>query len=277
MFSHDSLSLEQFEVREMCGTGSSSTVVHATHVPSGAHVALKRVSRRWMSQATQAGKAVEREINMLRQLKHKNIVRLYSFFKCDDCVVLVLEPCEYSLKQLLEEHPGQRFSTRQTINFAVQIAAALAFTHERGFAHRDVKLENILLRKGCLKLADFGSCRVDGEGQHSRCGTLDYLAPEVVTGGIHTCKVDVWSLGVAVAEMLFGYPPFYCDSERATLHSIVHAEPHLPADRLSLYASEAGDTPYVADQLLLLTRWALQKQPHDRPTALELFEALSTL
>ena len=98
--------------------------------------------------------------------------------------------------------------------FVAQLAIALQYLHRNKIAHRDLKPENILMKgqKG-VQISDFGLA-IDGVSEHtgasskSCCGTLEYMAPEVVTGSQQSDKTDIWSLGIMAYELFHGKTPF---------------------------------------------------------------------
>jgi len=133
---------------------------------------------------------------------------------------------------------------------------ALNEMHQRGFVHRDLKPENIAFdHRGNLKLVDFGLAhRIDAETVESEYGTIDYMAPEILTetaGYSHTC--DLWSVGIILYEMLFGGPPFSDESRdrNKTIYRIIHFNKylHFPEDAVSL---SDPDQESVRDLIRLL-------------------------
>lgn len=94
----------------------------------------------------------------------------------------------------------------------MQIALGLGHLHEKDFIYRDLKLENVLMdENGNVCLTDFGMAKVVREGEVAKtfCGTPEYLAPEVLSGGGYDKLADWWSLGILGYEMIHGLPPFY--------------------------------------------------------------------
>jgi len=117
--------------------------------------------------------------------------------------------------------------------YLAQIVLALGHLHSLGIIFRDLKPENILLdAEGYIKLIDFGLCKeyVDsGNRTFTYCGTIEYMAPEVITKQGHDHSADWWSLGTLMFDMLTGSPPFSADSKRETQYKVLHDQIKLPA------------------------------------------------
>lgn len=106
----------------------------------------------------------------------------------------------------------RRFSEQQVKFFSACICLALGHLHANNFIYRDVKLENILLdSQGFAKLTDFGLSKFlkKDEITHTVCGTVFYIAPEIIANNGYSYPADWWSLGILTYELLFGFPPFY--------------------------------------------------------------------
>ncbi len=105
-----------------------------------------------------------------------------------------------------------KFSEEKTRFYAAEIICALEHLHSIGIIYRDLKPENILLdSSGHIKITDFGLAKQSGLDSKTRsfCGTVDYLAPEIIRGAEYDKSVDWWSLGALIYEMQTGRPPFY--------------------------------------------------------------------
>ncbi|RNF06151.1 serine/threonine protein kinase [Trypanosoma rangeli] len=284
---------EDFQRLEVLGDGSYSVVVAARHLPTQQLVALKELSRRRLKEL-ELENQLQWEINVHRTLRHPNVVRMLSYYVTPQNVVLVLELCPCgTLLQKLRAMPQGRFDERRASRYVRQAARALAYLHGHGIAHRDLKLENVFLdARGVARLGDFGWSKAveeptvkhdpaphsdncgttshsaggddanvcGGGGRLTVCGTLDYLSPEMLSGMPHTFKTDVWSLGVMLAEMLTGAPPFYCVSHQGTLDAIREADPHL------------GDDVHISSLARELVLTMLQKDPDARPTMAEVLQ-----
>ena len=128
---------------------------------------------------------------------------------------------------------SRRFSVRRAQLYLAELSLGLFFLHGKGIIYRDIKPENILIdREGHLKLADFGLCK-EGiwNGQTTTgtfCGTLDYMAPEIIMRKQYDCGVDLWSMGVLLYEMLHGDNPFFAENKEEKLKKIVKGLPAYP-------------------------------------------------
>ncbi|EGV65270.1 kinase-like protein, partial [Yamadazyma tenuis ATCC 10573] len=175
---------------------------------------------------------IVREIYYHKQLKHRNIVRLYEVIKTETHLWLVMEYCQGNeLYYLIYEN--RRLEYKQTQHLFFQIIQATKYVHSLNLAHRDLKLENILLadkKKSIIKLTDFGFVREFSPASRrllsTMCGTTVYMAPEVLCGQKYNgFSADIWSLGIILYTMLYGQMPFEEDDELRTKYKIIHESP----------------------------------------------------
>ncbi|XP_006608582.1 glycogen synthase kinase-3 beta-like isoform X14 [Apis laboriosa] len=202
---------------KVIGNGSFGVVYLAKLCDTEELVAIKKV--------LQDKRFKNRELQIMRRLEHCNIVKLKYFFyssgdKKDEVYLnLVLEYIPETVYKVARHYN----KSKQTIpiNFIklymYQLFRSLAYIHSLGICHRDIKPQNLLLdpESGVLKLCDFGSAKhlVKGEPNVSYICSRYYRAPELIFGAIdYTTKIDVWSAGCVVAELLLGQPIFPGDS-----------------------------------------------------------------
>ncbi|CAG0897702.1 unnamed protein product [Cyprideis torosa] len=141
-----------------------------------------------------------------------------------------------NLHDLMIEQSQKRFAEPQAAKFVFELCSALAYCHALKVIHRDIKPENLVLdEEGSLKVTDFGSCvhSRDSNGfwklQSTVCGTLDYLAPELVEEKLYKETVDCWCVGILCFELLTGKPPFAKPSPADTKRAIVHNDITFPS------------------------------------------------
>lgn len=155
-----------------------------------------------------------REISLMKELKHDNIVSLHDVIHTENKLMLVFEFMDKDLKKYMDTH-GERGQLKPTIikSFMYQLLQGIAFCHENRVLHRDLKPQNLLINhKGQLKLADFGLARAFGIPVNTFSNevvTLWYRAPDVLLGSRqYNTSIDIWSAGCIMAEMFTGRPLF---------------------------------------------------------------------
>ncbi|OAD04701.1 hypothetical protein MUCCIDRAFT_121993, partial [Mucor lusitanicus CBS 277.49] len=155
------------------------------------------------------------EINIHRSLKHSNIVRFYNVVEDKDNIYLILELCENRTLNTMLKRRGGTLTEPETRYYMGQILTALRYMSDNRILHRDLKLSNVLLDRNMdCKLGDFGLAALllnHQDRKRTVCGTLHYIAPEIlfhkeVDG--HNHRVDMWSAGVLMYNLLFGKHPF---------------------------------------------------------------------
>jgi len=208
--------------------------------------AVKIVDRKRLSEDDE--ECLHIEINNLTSLNHHNIIRLFKVFH---------EPVKYYLVMELVKG-GELFDRVVSKNSYSEVEArdacrtvfeAIGYCHKNCIAHRDLKPENLLLMYEDsdteIKIADFGfSKHVESPEANclvTRCGTPEYVAPEVLSGRPYNSKCDTWSLGVIIYILLCGYPPFYDDNVRRLFRQILKANYKFHNDTWGDVSDEAKD------------------------------------
>uniref|UniRef100_A0A3Q3GIW2 Cyclin-dependent kinase-like 2 n=1 Tax=Labrus bergylta TaxID=56723 RepID=A0A3Q3GIW2_9LABR len=217
--------MERYESLGLVGEGSYGTVLKCRHRESGRLVAIKKFMDSDDDKTVK--KIALREIKLLRQLRHDNLVNLLEVWKRRRRWYLVFEFVERTLLDDLEKNPnGLDLNTSR--QYLYQILRAVAFCHQQNIIHRDIKPENILISQGDLiKLCDFGFARTmtmptDGGVYTDYVATRWYRAPELLVGDTKYGKpVDVWAVGCLLLEMLTGQPLFPGDSDLDQIFHIV--------------------------------------------------------
>lgn len=193
------------------GSGSFGIVFQTKLSPSGEDVAIKRV--------LQDKRFKNRELEIMRKVSHPNICELKAFFYSSErdeiYLNLVLEFVPETVYKALRNFSKQKTAMPmlEVKLYTYQLFRSLAYIHALGICHRDIKPQNLLLdsRSGVLKLCDFGSAKVlvPGESNVSYICSRYYRAPELIFGASnYTTKIDVWSSGCVMAELMLGQPLF---------------------------------------------------------------------
>ncbi|RVE63719.1 hypothetical protein OJAV_G00139200 [Oryzias javanicus] len=204
--------MNSYHVLELAGEGSFGRVHKGRKRGSGQVVALKFMPK--VGRTEKELRNLKREIEIMRNLKHPNIVQLFDSFETDTEVVVVTEYAEGQLFQVLEDDGNLPESLVHEI--ACQLVSALYYLHSHRILHRDMKPQNILLGKdGVVKLCDFGFARAMSASTlvlTSIKGTPLYMSPELVEEKPYDHTADLWSLGCILYELHTGAPPFYTNS-----------------------------------------------------------------
>ncbi|GBG32840.1 Protein kinase, putative [Hondaea fermentalgiana] len=225
-------SLQDFDIGKKLGRGKFGNVYLARERKSGFVVAIKVLQK---SQLEKAGveHQLRREVEIQSQLRHKHILRLFTFFHDCKRIFLVLQFA--SRGELYKELKlKKRFPEPRAATYIRDLADALRYCHGKNVIHRDLKPENILLsHNGTVLISDFGWSVHSKTRRETLCGTIDYLAPEAVMRRKHDARVDVWSLGVLAYELLVGSPPFEEESETLTYQRIKRVDLRFPSHGIS--------------------------------------------
>lgn len=240
------------------GNGVTGQVRQGICRVTGREVAFKSFDRKVL--LPRGVEELQNEIDVHLSLDHPHIVRLDRVYEFEDKVHLVMERLDGGelFDRLVKK---TSFEEAEVADVLRQVLKAAAYLHGQGVVHRDIKLENLMYespQSPHLKLIDFGfACKWDGKTEMTqRCGTLHYVAPEVLKGS-YTSKVDIWSAGV-IAYLLLTGKALYSGDDAAVRKKVLAARPDLSRgfQRLSATAQE-------------FVRWLLSANPQNRPSAIE--------
>ena len=207
--------LDKYIRLDKVGEGTYGVVYKCQHKETNELVALKKV--RLENEDEGIPSTSIREISILKQLKHPNIVRLIDLIHGEKKLYLVFEFLDHDLKKFLDLNNGPL--PRQLVkSYLYQICSAIKYCHSKRILHRDLKPQNLLIDKnGVIKLADFGLARAFGipiKTLTHEILTLWYRAPEILLGQKeYSTPVDMWSIGLIFYEMAHRKPLFAGDSE----------------------------------------------------------------
>jgi len=203
-----------YALGEILGEGMDGEVRKAVHKTNGQQCAVKIISKTAMDEDEIA--ALTNEINILSEIDHPNVVKLYEAFETDEKLYIVLELMEGGelFDRIIE---SEFFSENEAKEVLLPIIDAVSYWHEMDIIHRDLKPENLLYEsadeESLIKISDFGLVKWVPQSTFATtaCGTPGYIAPEIIMCKRYGKQVDVWSIGIILYILLWGYPPFYSD------------------------------------------------------------------
>ncbi|KAH9756115.1 serine/threonine-protein kinase TIO [Citrus sinensis] len=225
------MGVENYHVIELVGEGSFGKVYKGRRKYTGQTVAMKFIMKHGKSEKDIHN--LRQEIEILRKLKHQNIIAMLDSFESPQEFCVVTEFAQGELFEILED--DKCLPEEQVQSIAKQLVRALHYLHSNRIIHRDMKPQNILIGAGSVvKLCDFGFARamsantvvlrsikgLDGF-ETILIGTPLYMAPELVREQPYNHTADLWSLGVILYELFVGQPPFYTNSVYALIRHIV--------------------------------------------------------
>ncbi|XP_039597279.1 ribosomal protein S6 kinase alpha-5 isoform X1 [Polypterus senegalus] len=238
----EKVGIENFELLKVLGTGAYGKVFLVRKISghdTGKLYAMKVLKKATIIQKAKTAEHTRTERQVLEHIRQSPfLVTLHYAFQTDTKLHLILD---YVNGGELFTHLSQkeRFKESEVCFYSGEIVLALEHLHKLGIIYRDIKLENILLdSSGHVVLTDFGLSKEfvvdEKERAFSFCGTIEYMAPEIVQGGDsgHDKAVDWWSLGVLMYELLTGASPFTVDGEKNSQADIskriLRSEPPFP-------------------------------------------------
>ncbi|XP_010542464.1 PREDICTED: MAP3K epsilon protein kinase 1-like [Tarenaya hassleriana] len=234
---HKSKTLDnKYMLGDEIGKGAYGRVYKGLDLENGDFVAIKQVSLENIAQEDL--NTIMLEIDLLKNLNHKNIVKYLGSLKTKTHLHIILEYVENgSLANIIKPNKFGPFPESLVAVYIAQVLEGLVYLHEQGVIHRDIKGANILTTKeGLVKLADFGVATKLNEADvntHSVVGTPYWMAPEVIEMSGVCAASDIWSVGCTVIELLTCVPPYYDLQPMPALFRIVQDErPPIP-DSLS--------------------------------------------
>ena len=265
---------EKYRLGEELGRGAYGRVYRGLDARTGEQVAVKQISIDRIPDA--ALQSLVTEVELLKALNHCNVVQYFGSFRSRTHLYIIMELVENgSLAAVIKTQQFGPFPEALVGMYIQQVLQGLAYLHEQGVVHRDIKGANILTTKdGVVKLADFGvaarlgdgtgagDATKDGdEGEETQpAGTPYWMAPEVIELKTVTTASDIWSVGCLAVELLTGQPPYFDLQPMSALYNIVQ-NPHPPLP--------SSASPSMQDFLMqcfrkVRKRFQMRKWPNNR-------------
>lgn len=230
------VSIQDFRINTVIGRGGYGKVMLVSKLNGSDRnetYAMKTISKAKLLKSKTDTQHTRSERKILEAISHPFIVQLKYAFQNSGKLYLVMEYLSGGELFRLLDTEGY-LKEEWAIFYIAEITLALGHLHSHGVIYRDLKPENIMLDKsGHIKLTDFGLSKerlFDSDLTHTFCGTVDYMAPEVIARTGHNRAADWWSLGALTFDMLVGHPPFTVDNDRqATERNIMSGRITLPS------------------------------------------------
>lgn len=249
--------ISHYKILEKLGEGGMGVVYKATDTKLDRFVALKFLPQHLSASEQDKARFIQ-EAKSASALNHPNVCTIHDISEFEGQLFIVMEFVDgKSLKDKKEQ-----LAAKQILEIGIQVAEGLAAAHEKGIVHRDIKPDNIMIRKdGIVQIMDFGLAKLYTSGNVSRLtkagttmGTMGYMSPEQVQGLDVDHRTDIFSLGVVLYELLAGESPFKGVHETAIMYEIVNVDP------APISAIKEGTDPEL-DHIILE---CLQKEKDDR-------------
>jgi len=254
--------VQNYQVEALLGEGSMGVVYEALQLNLVRTVALKVIHAHLARQPNFRERFLH-EAQATAQLDHPGIIKIYDFrSEGDDLLYIVMELApEGNLTARLRrmEYKGESFSRDEALRLIIAVAEALDHAHSQGLVHRDVKPDNILLKRangGPSRpiLSDFGLAALRGDATDEAVGSFPYMSPEELMGYPSDSRSDLYALGVILYQLLAGRLPFPVTDLESAFHA--HNEQAPP--------SLADLSPAIPPELVAVVMRALAKQPEER-------------
>ena len=243
----EGLFLDNYDVIKQLGKGGYGKVYEVKNKKSGEIRACKHLSKLSIKNLEK----FEREINILINSDHPNIVKIYEIYESQRSLYIVMEECKGGevFDRIIDHIQSKNmYSEKDAAEMLLQVMSAVEYCHNNGICHRDLKPENLLyLRAGSeknnpIRDIDFGLSQVISPEKKlkTRVGTAYYVSPEILKGD-YTEKCDVWSAGVILYIFLSGDPPFNGPNDSAIYSKIAQMKFTFPEKKWSSISKEAKD------------------------------------
>jgi serine/threonine protein kinase len=256
------------------GSGGCGTTYVGMNKITKKQVYIKSIDIRNYNEEEQ--QSLAKEAHILASLSHPNIIKFIDHFSGDGSFYIVMEFADWgTLSDLIQKSP-QLLSKDVILSIVEQLLRGIHYLHTHGVIHRDLKPSNILItNKFEIKICDFGLSKivetVQSKGSKSIVGTPQYMAPEYFLNEPITDKVDVWSFGCILYEILFKRPTFEAINICTACNFITNTEPNIPESNFSellsrLFTKNSEERPSILEIYKLLFKNKISETQESNPS-----------
>eukprot|EP01117_Protostelium_nocturnum_P008819 TRINITY_DN3161_c0_g1_i1.p1 TRINITY_DN3161_c0_g1~~TRINITY_DN3161_c0_g1_i1.p1 ORF type:complete len:870 (-),score=446.13 TRINITY_DN3161_c0_g1_i1:272-2881(-) len=254
--------IDSFDLLDIVGEGSFGSVWKARYKPSNKIFAIKIMKTNGNHDDSSSGSSsiseenneeIQKEINILKRMKHENIVAYWGAIPSPEGLWIVMDYCQIGSLDDLMNKLNETFTEEEIRYSTFYVLKGLSYLHSQKVIHRDIKAANILLDgDAIIKIADFGVSAETtfDDKRKTLVGTPYWMAPEALSMAHkkreYDYKVDIWSVGITVMEMAEGSPPHYNEKTPA---AAMRAIPQLPAPSLKGNSFSSELKSFVSDCL----------------------------
>ena len=246
--------IKHYKILEELGRGGMGEVYKAKDTKLNRMVALKFLSKNLLTSEENKARFIQ-EAKTASALNHPNVCTIHDIQEHEGQQYIVMEYVDgKNLRDL-----KRPLSIKQVADIGTQVAEGLAAAHDQGIVHRDIKPDNIMIRKdGIVQIMDFGLAKLRGGStltkEGSTVGTLAYMPPEQLQGGEVDARSDIFSLGAVLYELASGHLPFKGEYESALIYEIINSYP----EPVSIFRED------VEPELESIIMECLEKDPNER-------------
>lgn len=265
----DKLLANRYQLIEQIDSGGTAYIYKALDIKNNRIVAIKMLKPEYAADSDFVDR-FKKEVSASLRLKHANIIRSYDAGKDGDKYYIAMDFIDgKTLKHII--NINEPLNIKFVVNLAKKICLALEYAHVKGFIHRDIKPQNIMIDKdGEPYIADFGIAKKINSGEISQggeevVGSVHYFSPEQARGEYMDKRTDIYSLGIVIYEMLTGKVPF--DGESSVEIALMHVNNAIP--------DVTSENPQVPKSLEKIIKKAASKNKENRyKSAFAMYEDL---
>lgn len=234
---------DRYQILEKCGEGAYGKVYLAKDIKNNREVAIKKMKLSSLEEGVPI--STLREISLLKELNHVNVIKLLDIIHLENRIILVFEYCKTDLKKILQMNGGKGLEKKKYKSLMYQLLKGMNYVHKLKILHRDLKSENLLITEsGLLKIADFGLARGFGlpiSVFRNDVVSLWYRSLDILLGNEnYTTSVDMWSVGCIFAELVTGEVLFQGYSEDKQIKKIMETLGTPDEKEIPLYGELSG-------------------------------------